>query len=1656
MSSPATDLDIDGSSSVHQELCEVAITDQVQSQPSSNTSPQDSTEAAAGSLATDTTSEDDLLEASHDPGIQLSANSAAESEATSRPLELNQEAQPQADAPSEQGQGPDQQLPITAESLQQQWQPSLQFWAQNGGLVDAAINALKLDADPPPDQLIGIAQRLASGDSSDIPAIELLPQASMPGAAGAYAASNQRIYLNNEWVQTASTPDTIKVLTEEFGHHLDALLNDKDTAGDEGRHFSDSLTGNADWKNQQFDQLTNDHAQVEINGELTDVEFSRTNTSTTTKFRKAVRFDGASPTGYLISAAGNDPLWSPLARHIHFGLRSNVASGKTANRGQPWASTIVFRRNTSPHSDQQYIWQAGRIAGSNDSLKLSITTAGKLGFEIGDWSGNNLTFESTNTIPLNEWTGLYVDYNGGRTNDEDVNSQRFRIKTVSLSDGSSQDLHGSWSANGDGATAIIGGDLYIGANQSGSKGLSADMASLVFTTLKINDDLPDAEEIGNMTTDPALWIENKVGSSYRMPTKNNGTSGIFTPQDLLDNANTSKHYNSSSATRVYLFGDSTWRSTQAERLQTSGGGINNQIYAGNNTTTDLLVASGRTFNTGFLSNLAIPGIGPTVTNVSSSDANGAYGVGNTITISLTFSTAVTVTGTPQLELETGTSDRVATYHSGTGSNTLLFNYIIQSGDTSADLGYTSSTALSLNGGSIKASQGAANNGYLTLSSPGDATSLSANKNLAVDTTAPTTTVNINSVISDSGISSTDFITSDNNGLTVNATLSTALVAGEILQYSNNNGHSWSTVNNAHISTTAVSFLDSALTSSNTIQFRVTDAAGNSGAAASQAIVVDTTAPTIVITENDVDNALKSGETTTFAFTLSEPSANFIQSDVSVSGGSMSNWSEISPTSYTATFTPKDNSKADAVVSVANNAFTDTAGNANQDEAEANNSVRLSVNTVKVRKSIITSSEEPLISKETAKNEERESNPIDTDGDGIEDAIERELNSLTLHPLDHNKDGIADFKQNNVATFKSTQGNILNLTTRGSFATSINPLNNLSVAPNHRYEARQSTATSSGSFTEQQKVFNPLNQHVGTLHFTKKQHIATSWLINNQNGELYWEHQIINNESINKITDKLVSIETHTFGPRQPDAGNNGRSSLIKIYNAANQHTGTLHFYNGSHTSTSWILKEHNGELTWRHDATNSIPTKDQTFQSQVVLKVLGSELNRPENNSISKTAKINSNTNEGNQGLNLNLFRSLSTDQPRFCLTTRTETSDGTIRGNAAHQHFTKNIHRIDYSFNENETISNALFQYDTSGTLKILGYDPITGLGGILVDRNGNGKADGASFFIQDNSELDMNPNAGIIDAQVGSGTLNLTPKLVATENKRGLTIDGPEGTGLWIRIGTQNRISTGNQVLRLLSNQRSTITEIRLNSHDNDTNQIHELYLKAGEELYFEQSQLLDLKQQTSALIVQHEANGIWTLLPGSHQGLQTTSNSNWRPSISAHAMPNNLDNYLISQPQRTLNSGLVDLRYSINPTMTLQMNVSGHLSDEQRFALVRFEATKDGLCVNGINADGTDTFQRSVKGTMIDPDEINLEPNREGETTLNWTIEAADFGLYAPVMISSDGSVHTAQNPISGQVAGPLQLLGMNHFSFTEDQSRASSDWDHNDLMLSIAVI
>jgi LPXTG-site transpeptidase (sortase) family protein len=126
---------------------------------------------------------------------------------------------------------------------------------------------------------------------------------------------------------------------------------------------------------------------------------------------------------------------------------------------------------------------------------------------------------------------------------------------------------------------------------------------------------------------------------------------------------------------------------------------------------------------------------PAVSGVSSTAANGSYAVGSTIAITITFSEPVLVTGVPQLTLETGATDRVVDYASGTGTNVLTFNYVVQPGDTSTDLDYLSVNALALNGGTIQ--DAVLNNAVLSLPTPGSVGSLGANKGIVVDTSSPT-------------------------------------------------------------------------------------------------------------------------------------------------------------------------------------------------------------------------------------------------------------------------------------------------------------------------------------------------------------------------------------------------------------------------------------------------------------------------------------------------------------------------------------------------------------------------------------------------------------------------------------------------------------------------------------------------------------------------------------------------------------------------------------------------------------------------------------------------------------------------------------------------------------------------------------------------------
>jgi hypothetical protein len=108
----------------------------------------------------------------------------------------------------------------------------------------------------------------------------------------------------------------------------------------------------------------------------------------------------------------------------------------------------------------------------------------------------------------------------------------------------------------------------------------------------------------------------------------------------------------------------------------------------------------------------------------------------------------------------------------------------------------------------------------------------------------------------------------------------------------------------------------------------TDAFGNPNIAGSvvQPIAIDTVAPTFITIASSTAS-LRSGQTATISFTLSEPSATFGIDDLSATGGTLSNFTG-SGSSYTVTFTPAADSIVPGAVLVPPGGFSDLAGNPN--------------------------------------------------------------------------------------------------------------------------------------------------------------------------------------------------------------------------------------------------------------------------------------------------------------------------------------------------------------------------------------------------------------------------------------------------------------------------------------------------------------------------------------------------------------------------------------------------------------------------------------------------------------------------------------------------------------------------------------------------------
>jgi hypothetical protein len=297
-------------------------------------------------------------------------------------------------------------------------------------------------------------------------------------------------------------------------------------------------------------------------------------------------------------------------------------------------------------------------------------------------------------------------------------------------------------------------------------------------------------------------------------------------------------------------------------------------------------------------NFTINTVAPTATIVV---ADNSLTIGETTTVTITFSEAVTGFNNADLTIANGTLTAVS---SSDGGITWTATFTPTSNITDA------SNLITLDNSGVQNASGNAGNGTTN------------SNNYAIDTQRPTATIALADSALGVGQTTTVTITFSEavSGLTLaDLTVANGTLSG--LSTSDNITYTATFTPSAGITDTS-----NIITLDNT---GITDIAGNTGSGTTDSAnyVIDSQRPTATIVISDTD--LRPGETALVTITFSEAVTGFDNSDLSVANGTLSNVSSSDGgITWTATFTPTIGLSDATNLIVLNNAgISDLAGNA---------------------------------------------------------------------------------------------------------------------------------------------------------------------------------------------------------------------------------------------------------------------------------------------------------------------------------------------------------------------------------------------------------------------------------------------------------------------------------------------------------------------------------------------------------------------------------------------------------------------------------------------------------------------------------------------------------------------------------------------------------
>ncbi len=853
--------------------------------------------------------------------------------------------------------------------------------------------------------------------------------------------------------------------------------------------------------------------------------------------------------------------------------------------------------------------------------------------------------------------------------------------------------------------------------------------------------------------------------------------------------------------------------------------------------------------------------------------------------------------------------------------------------------------------------------------------------------------------------------------------------------------------------------------------KFSDSAGNTNSDGSDnnnsvTLSVDTVRPTIAIS-SDV-SSLKAGETATLTFTLSEASSNFVQSDVTVSGGTLSNWNAASATSYSATFTPTADSTSNGVISVASSKFSDSAGNTNTDGSDSNNTVTLSVDTV--RPTIAVSSDvSSLKAGETASLtftlSEASSNFVQSDitvsGGTLSNwnAASATSYSATFTPTaDSTSNGVisvASSKFSDSAGNTNSDGSDNNNSVTLSVDT-VRP----TIAISSDVSSLKAGETATLTFTLSEASSN----------FVQSDVTVSGGTLSNWNAASATSYSATFTPTADSTSNGVISVASSKFsdsaGNTNSDGSDNNNSVTLSVDTVRPTiaissdvsslkagETATLtftlseassNFVQSDVTVSGGTLSNWNAASATSYSATFT-PTADST--SNGVISVASS-----------KFSDSAGNTNSDGSDNNNSVTLSVDTVRPTFqsaasntggtkIILTYSETLSSTT---AAISTFSVTTASKDKPITDvaiaGSTVELTLTNTIGKGQTVTVAYtDPSSSDdANAIQDSTGNDAASLSSNSVTNNSTV-ASDSSDKDSSDSGSNPSDTNALVLNSDNSFNVT-DG-DTKGLWLKFNVKAASTKRQNCLKIIDQHGSVLGAIGATQNSKNLGS-HAIFIPEGSTIAFHQFSNNQAINSSPQLNIIEQADGSFQLKL--NDGADDSDHDDLTIDITTATSSPNASATSIATEQTGIHDSILDLSSIPAAGQTLQLTINSDCSFKNSIAMVKLTEETDGsFSVNGkTNANAT-AFDQAVKDHLINPNGTSITATGVQTQTIDWTLASADAGFYSPVLINPNGELYTYGSSY-------VKILGCNFFSFEDTHQNNSSDFDYNDVSILFQVI